>query len=97
MWQSSFLLLSTILGSLDLVFGDASPAAPVIKDNVAGVCLVADTDSNEAKGSTLVVAVAVVTALSGQGVNVTININGGPQQGGGPYSKHAPLQGCALC
>jgi hypothetical protein len=89
MKASNFLFLPTIVGS-GLVLAEAPPA-PVILNNVPGACALARIIPDDATGATLDVAVAVATALNGKGVNVTINMNGGPGQNSGPYSMFPNL------
>ena len=89
MKASNFLFLPAIVGS-GLVLAEAPPA-PVILNNVPGACALARIIPDDATGATLDVAVAVATALNGKGVNVTINMNGGPGQNSGPYSMFPNL------
>ena len=92
MKASNFLFLSAIVGSA-LVLAEA-PRAPVIMDNVPGSCAMAKIEPN---ATTFNVEVAVAAALNGRGVNVTINMNGGPGQNSGPYSMLTHLSLLSVC
>jgi hypothetical protein len=95
MKASNFLFLSAIVGSA-LVLAEA-PRAPVIMNNVPGSCAMAKIEPNATTGANLNVEVAVAAALNGRGVNVTINMNGGPGQNSGPYSILTHLSLLPVC
>jgi Cu/Zn superoxide dismutase len=65
----------------------ASEPAPVILNNVPGSCALADLSTKLAgSNDTFRIEVAVEAASDRRGVNVTINMNGGPGKSSGPYS-----------